>query len=425
MKMHSIRFLSAILFASQINRREILSAIITSSIVANDEKVFIQDDDFEEEFKHWSVTFPLEPSSGGTNSIRATISYKPVQTRFGSKTFIPKRIFKVIVDTGSPYLVIADGMEFTSFYEELIAEEHGGLFSLFDTILLFLGEDFPYLLDESSYAPTTEIYGSQEGNIEWKEAFIQLRDNRLSKNTVFGVLDDKLTKEAGGALLGLVKRSNPESEKVQLRPTFFDQQKGSREISSFQIDSPRKLLTLSSDSLIPKDAKRDTIIPLVDLRPLGDFVEHYACTVLQLQLDAHIYRAEALQVLDSEFVRPIVAVFDSGLTGCLISQPLWDFLEQKGLKLRNVRSVNVGVSTNELIDKRASTVKVENDKNKACYYFQTEKDLNPFYYISPINLDWFDDEDTCPHVIVLGQTFLSQGSLTIDIDERKANFVKY
>ena len=33
-------------------------------------------------------------------------------------------------------------------------------------------------------------------------------------------------------------------------------------------------------------------------------------------------------------------------------------------------------------------------------------------YVSPIILDWFNDESTTPHTIMLGQTFLANESLT-------------
>ena len=39
-----------------------------------------------------------------------------------------------------------------------------------------------------------------------------------------------------------------------------------------------------------------------------------------------------------------------------------------------------------------------------------------------LDLDWFDDEQNSPYVIVLGQTLLNQGALTIDLDTRVATF---
>ena len=44
------------------------------------------------------------------------------------------------------------------------------------------------------------------------------------------------------------------------------------------------------------------------------------------------------------------------------------------------------------------------------------------FYVQPIDLDWFDGEQYSPYVIVLGQTFLARGALTIDMNERMATF---
>jgi hypothetical protein len=49
-------------------------------------------------------------------------------------------------------------------------------------------------------------------------------------------------------------------------------------------------------------------------------------------------------------------------------------------------------------------------------------EVDPRFYVKPIDLDWFDDEQNAPYVIILGQTFLSRGALTIDLDERLAAF---
>lgn len=48
--------------------------------------------------------------------------------------------------------------------------------------------------------------------------------------------------------------------------------------------------------------------------------------------------------------------------------------------------------------------------------------FDPRFYVKPIDLDWFDDELNSPYVIVLGQTLLNQGALTIDLDTRVATF---
>jgi len=111
--------------------------------------------------------------------------------------------------------------------------------------------------------------------------------------------------------------------------------------------------------------------------------------------------------------RSIVAVFDSGLTGCLFTQPLWDDLQKNGANLNNVTAIDVGVDT----EKRNT-----HSEKPELHIFRTSTEMNPFFNLDRISLDWFDDEVTCPYVVVLGQTFLIQGSLTIDIDDRRAIF---
>lgn len=420
---------SIFLMVMPLDRRTILSSILSSSITlpakcTNKDDVlpvYVKDNDSASScssYEPWSAIIPLERSSGGTNSIRATLSYEPTTSLFGTRTYIPKKIFKLIVDTGSPYLVISDGMEYTSFVEEVIntnvdQKRSPAILEFIGGILEGVGIDnFQYNLKSSGYNSTEEIYGSQKGNIAWKESYIQLRDDRLSKNVVLGVLDNELTKEAGGPLLGLVKRSNSQSEKVQLRPTFFGQGcDGKNCISSFRIDSPnRELLLVSGKSLIPPVT--NSVIPLVDLRVLGDFVEHYSCNVQSLILNGIEFTVDSLSsTLDKK--RSIVAVFDSGLTGCLFTQPLWDDLQKNGANLNNVTAIDVGVDT----EKRNT-----HSEKSELHIFRTSTEMNPFFNLDRISLDWFDDEVTCPYVVVLGQTFLIQGSLTIDIDDRRAIF---
>jgi hypothetical protein len=304
-------------------------------------------------------------------------------------------------------------MEYASFVDEVTIDQKRSplILEIINNILEGVGIDsIQYKLKESGYDATEEIYGSQRGSIAWKESHVQIRDERISNDIVLGVLDNALTNEAGGPLLGLVKRSNSQSEKIQLRPTFLGQGGyGNNSVSSFMIDSPnRELLLAGGKSIIPPGAK--SAIPLLDLRPLGDFVEHYACQVEKLVLNGKEFTPDSIG-LNLNQNRSIVAVFDSGLTGCLFTQPLWDVLQKNGANLDTVKNVDVGVSTER-----------RGQEASALYNFRTDIEMNPFFHLSPISLDWFDDEDTCPHVVVLGQTFLMQGSLIVDIDDRRALF---
>ena len=114
-----------------------------------------------------------------------------------------------------------------------------------------------------------------------------------------------------------------------------------------------------------------------------------------------------------------MAVFDTGLTGCALSQPLWEYIETKlnhdnsNKQLSTIKSIDIGMQTKL--------------KNKL-QHFKTNDTNNPLCNLSCINLDWFDDNDdddttSYPYVIAIGQMFLTYGCLTIDIDNRQATFV--
>ena len=452
----------------------------------------------------WKVTLPLERCSGGTNCIRISVPGNVIENYGQKRSFsvyidsykqtkwIPKKVYRTIIDTGSPYLVLPsssnDDDVFRNDYEALSLLEPVTSFSgnpqqsskvrgLFDTIQTVLippptTQDLglaPYELESSIYAPTEEIYGSQSGMISWRQSSISFRDVRLVPyspsngvgKVVLGVLDKQLTLESGGPLLGLVKRSNNLSSKVQLRPTFLDQvlispptensNMDSRTISCFQIDSPNRTLTFLSrpyysvkenvnnpSSLIPISA--ENVLPMIDLRPLGDFVEHYTCRVSKLVFNGMDWEERVVvtpQSIARSKARDIVVVFDTGLTGCLLTQELWDILKAQTTKKTDgvvesldpdsISSVQVfirglpSIARSTIGQKSTRTNKMVDGK---LFEIQSDRSCNPFFNVSPISLDWFDDEESAPHVVVLGQTFLIQGCLTIDIDNRKLTFVR-
>lgn len=394
----------------------------------------------------WKISLPLERFFGGTNCIRVGIYGKPQQ--LGSKIITPKRIYKLIVDTGSPYLTIPipiegedNGYYYNTVYEDAdpMTDESKnyanqstiGLKSLFKVLQGSLltysnferDEQVPFMLESSKYSSTEDVYGTKLGVIEWRQSSITFRNNRFTttdtntdkRSAIFGVLDETLTSESGGPLLGLIKKSNPNSDKVQLRPSILDQIRiqssrddnaEEREVTSFQIDSPNKILTVlaqEDESLIPKDA--NNIIELVDLRTLGDFVDHYAFKIDSLSLNSGEFVFTPKSLTGSKVKQPksIVAVFDTGLTGCLFTQPLWEVLIEYGIKdTSTIKGVEVLSSKNN--------VSISSD------------DSSQFFYVSAINLDWFDDPKTAPFVVVLGQTFLAQGTLTVDINRNLATF---
>ena len=355
------------------------------------------------------ITLPLEPASGGTFCIRCTV--------FGmnNDSF---RVYRTIVDTGSPYLVLP----FAGNDQNQKRKQR-----------LKMKVNDATLLSPSDYPSTTEIYGSVEGKIDWKLASYSFRDPRLQIRNykcrelttygVVGVLDEALTNEATGGgtfqpygLLGLIQNSNPAADRSRFpepRPTFFEQEciekdvdsKEYKRIKSFSLSATRRELTFSAESLI-KDQSR--AMKLVDLRQYGDFVDHYAVEVKSLSFDG-------ITMSSKDITRPIVAVFDSGLTGCLLIRPFWDFVQ------KNIVSDSMQTTPDER-DFQSASVQLKELRGTVCI-ISSSAEINPRqFYVNPIDLDWFDDPATAPYVIILGQTFLSQGSLTIDMDKRLSTF---
>lgn len=314
------------------------------------------------------VKLPVESCTGGSYCVRIRVA--------GSKG--TTRVYRAAVDTGSPYLVLSG-----------------------DRDILYEGKH-PFQLSDSPFPPTEEIYGSGSGFLDWKQATVSFRSvPRLSSHgeTILAMMDDQLEVEAGGTLLGLVKHPNPPRQKEFYRPTWLQQlyfQDGS-DVRSFSID--RESLTLANGSLLSRKVPR---IPLVDLRPLGGFIEHYCFTVKELILDG-------VRVMSSKLGgRPIVAVLDTGLTGCLVNQAFWDVLtEELDIDPRKIR---------------LATVRADDPVQRQVVEFVSGRGFNNMFYVAPIYLDWFFDEQNAPYVLVLGQTFLSQGKLTVDIEARLATF---
>ena len=454
------------------NRRQYLSASIAtgSSLVfwstPSSPTHALNPAEMEAGFAGIQVELPLEASPGGTSSMRVTLmgketTFSPRRKKYNGEgiRMVPYQVIRMVVDTGSPYLVVAGGATTSCVIASgfiPIGDDDAFQNNLFDALLSSFSEDdeedttaFEFM--QSDYGPTEEIYGSQAGQILWKSARAKFRDPKLasatpSEQVVLGVLDEALAAESGGPLLGLVKRSNDVSTKIQRRPTLLEQIRIAspddpamlNEVASFRLDYPNKALTLSTQPMI-LPTKMANAFDLVDLRPLGDFVEHYACLVEEVVFDGISYTSESLAPKDEprkrgirrKKKRDIVAVFDSGLTGCLLIKPFYDRLvDGEGLDPSKVSSVEVKIkpSLSERGGKRKGSNSRRGKKQgnlsepQQLCTISSSKDTNKLYYVAPISLDWFDDEETSPYVIVLGQTFLSQGFLTVDIDDRKAAF---
>ena len=130
------------------------------------------------------------------------------------------------------------------------------------------------------------------------------RRDTLFEPINFGVVRNYVGRGGGGAIyLGLVK----DRSSKRTRPTFLEQ----TDIQSLKFDFVGRTLTLARRPLLRGAADA---VPLVDLRPLGAPVASYAVRVERL-----IANGQELPL-----TRPTLAVIDTGTTGLVISDSLYE-----------------------------------------------------------------------------------------------------
>jgi len=355
---------------------------------------------------HEDIRIPLEAGGGGTLAIRLRL-YSQTKNKF--------QIVRAIVDTGSPYLVFTNDNTRVSSSQAFITSQN--MLSIWSALLFqFESETAPRWFGKSQYRPTEEVYGTIKGYVDWKSAYVDIpraQNLQFSSRLIVGLLDYNLTEESGGPLFGLIRYINPSASpiKYQPRPTVLGQFLPLN-IRSFCLDAPNRMLTLSTRNLI-QSATKNTI-NLVDLRPLGDFVDHYAVLVHSFVVDRNpdwTYRGGTKLVSwqqDQHGKRPVVAVFDTGLTGCVITRALWDELQSQS-------------SWPSPSEYKYIQLRFKNNSADEESFIESGKDSVSFY-VAPIDLDWFDNDENSPHVVVLGQAFLGRGVLIIDTVTRYATF---
>jgi len=192
-----------------------------------------------------------------------------------------------VLDTGSPFLLVPGRLPASG------CDDRWGCYAD-STASVALGD------------ATTEGFGGQDVGVEWRRGRLDFGDFSFSPIN-FGVVTSSVRKGGTSAIyLGLVRDRVP-----RVRPTLLEQ----TDIESFQFDFPRRRLTLARRPLL---RQRDAI-PLVDLRPLGAPVAQYACRVERLLVN----RAEV------PLSRPAVAVLDTGTTGLVLSDSLYQSDEER------------------------------------------------------------------------------------------------
>ena len=335
------------------------------------------------------LTLPLELTAGGVLTTGVFIDGEP---------------FRVIIDTGSPYLVVP--VDDCNTQPPRISVYGCAAPDLF--------------APAPGRAGTSEQYGALAGQMQWLRGCVVFGDTELEQaqdgslrlqlrfreqggraGLVFGGGDRNVMSQSGGALLGLIREVNhgPRStiSASDLRPTVLSQ----LGLSSYRLNAPQRTLTLSSAPMIAPPSEADAL-PLVDPRLDGDGVEHACCRVDgdELLIDGIVRRAR----------RPILCVFDSGLSGLVLSQSLVDELgladRVTAAAGRRVRSVQLG-----LLTERGRRVEL-----------RSGVDASALFYTQAIPLNWFVDSLNGPHVVAVGQCVLGRGTLTVDSVTRRATW---
>jgi len=276
---------------------------------------------------------------------------------------------------------------------------------------------------------TTEIFGGQDYDAEWKSGYLGFRTQFPYRfrptQVVFASVGLDVLRPPGGVFMGLIKQRSD-----RIRPTLMEQ----LGYSSICFNARDKYLTLSRTPLIPPSSKA---LPLVDLRPLGDPVCHYAVLVKSLEINGLRVGAEAT----------IYAIFDTGCTGAVLSEALFndENTPQPPRRARLVVEAEDG-----------SDVVIETFATRERIFIVTCADIKwfkvpptpPTAYAStptptlvsaaapselaPQGGEGGEDVDmrypssesvTGTQIVVVGLTFLRDKVLTIDIEQRRASLV--
>lgn len=326
--------------------------------------------------------------------------------------------FRAVVDTGSPFLLVASG----PFCSPRLAPRWG----------CFSRESVGGSIDMQD--SSREGFGGQIFGVQWRRGEVTLGElstalrsrpnpSALTYSPVnFGVVVDSVgLKGAQAIYLGLVKE-----RQARVRPTFLEQ----TDIKSMRFDFVDNELTLARRPLIGSDA-----VPLVDLRELGAPVAQYGCRVERLVVNGK----------PVELQRPCIAILDTGTTGLVISDSLYDSdeLPMPGAAIREVEVVTRterGRAVSFAASRRRQRDKGDDEYPLIC---------------TSEHLEWFEsdaaamergaqakarrqleaseggggrrallsssvsEEERKPHVLFLGLAFLDGMELTIDIDERR------
>jgi hypothetical protein len=298
--------------------------------------------------------------------------------------------FGAIVDTGAPFLTIPS----------YCSTQKYGCF-------------LPNHSQPSGLTDTYERFAGNEGMVEWRKASFSFAPagtpeadyaSRLlsfPQSTIFGVLSESLMGGSGGVFFGLVKYTDS-----WIRPSFL----GQTLVKSMAIDLRKVPMNnddnASFDGLLTLSSKQ-SLLSSQDYIPLsrdlnakyGDPVLHYTARANSVMVNgaplgaSHQGRRRPSSV-------PIYVIFDTGVSGMVVSKELLDERYQTARERRE-RNLwgNVQVS---FPTRQGNTITLEATKPLTTPLGQ---------------VPWPKFKNA--HLVVLGLAFLDQHKLTIDIDDQR------
>jgi hypothetical protein len=282
-----------------------------------------------------------------------------------------RRLFSyyAVVDTGSPFVTAPNGI-------------------------------LPYSTSVSRrYPPTKEQYGETVGSMVWRsvsnaeintkileQPLLLLDSTSASKRMIVGIPGDDVVDDTGGIFLGLILQDD-------VRPTALHQ----LGYNSFILDYRSRCLILGKKNVL--DQNDPDAMELFDFAPYGSNIHHYGVVANSFAL---VYSSRTATdseppIAGTSLKRPVVAVIDSGLTGCVFSDSLRDELLKDGRcsSLQKLSGLQVTLPT-----KSGDSLTLVS---------------NPEYWsLASFKLPWFDDDESHPHVIAMGATFLVNTRISMD-----------
>ena len=338
--------------------------------------------------------------------------------------------FKAVLDTGSPFLMIPGSCGSNTRQKSGCYQNQG--------------TPVPKL------TPTIEIFDGFEGEVNWRSAPFEFWDvnnnesinytssegasdsmspdqtkqkkpedsfasetpnaiNKITdkKRVIFGVASEDIMGGPGGVFFGMIRDTD-----ARIRPSFL----GQTDVQAFRVDlaARPRTLTLSNQDLVAtggssgQDGKtfEGDYIPMTNLlrRRYGDPVGHYTALAQSIYVDGY-------PLVDTTIEKnsKILVIFDTGVTGMVVSRGLFDeqyILARKQRQKRLFGDVELSFST------ALGKVTTLSATKPLATPFDPEKTWKKF----PKRRE---GKKSNTHIIVMGLAFLEGRSLTVDIDKER------